>query len=234
MGAEKQCSVTPETIKEWNEAYLGKTPQEILQFALEKFERIAFACSFGAEDVALVDMIVKIKPDTAIFYLDTDVLFPETYEVIEKIKERYSPNLIRYRPLLSLEEQEQQYGPRLWARDPNACCNLRKVEPLQRALASLDAWITGIRREQAPTRAHAGVIEVDAKFGLVKVNPLALWKNEDVWNYIRAHQVPYNVLHDQGYPSIGCSHCTRAVKPGEDPRAGRWSGFAKTECGLHK
>ncbi|GIM46161.1 phosphoadenosine phosphosulfate reductase [Collibacillus ludicampi] len=230
----EQTQIAPETVKEWNVEYERKTPQEILQFAFSKFERIAFACSFGAEDVALVDMIVKIKPDAQIFYLDTDVLFPETYDVIQKIVDRYHPNLIQYRPALTLEEQAAQFGDELWAKDPNACCNIRKVEPLTKALSNLDAWITGIRREQAPTRANAGVIEIDAKFGLIKFNPLALWTNDDVWAYIKEHQVPYNVLHDQGYPSIGCKHCTRAVKPGEDPRAGRWSGFAKTECGLHK
>lgn len=234
MNVQNQSLVTDEQVREWNAAYEGKTPQEILQFAFSKFENIAFACSFGAEDVALVDMIVKIKPDAKIFYLDTDVLFPETYDVIQKIEERYQPNLLKYSPELTLEEQAKEYGESLWARDPNACCNIRKVEPLTRALAPLDAWITGIRREQAPTRAHAGVIETDQKFGLIKFNPLAFWTHEDVWDYIKEHQVPYNVLHEQGYPSIGCTYCTRAVKPGEDPRAGRWSGFAKTECGLHK
>ncbi|GAX88409.1 phosphoadenylyl-sulfate reductase [Effusibacillus lacus] len=234
MNDQKELVLSPEKVQELNSMMEDSTPQEILRFALETIDNIAFACSFGAEDVALIDMIVKIKPETKIFYLDTDVLFQETYEVRDRIAEKYNPNLIRYSPLLTLEEQKAQHGDELWAKDPNACCNIRKVEPLTRALSELDAWITGIRREQAPTRANAGVIEVDAKFGLIKFNPLAKWTNKQVWDYILANEVPYNVLHDQGYPSIGCTHCTRPVKPGEDPRAGRWAGFAKTECGLHK
>jgi phosphoadenosine phosphosulfate reductase len=230
----KTLRLTADEVNKWNEEYLCKTPQEILQRAFETHKNIAFACSFGAEDVALVDMIVKIKPDAPMFYLDTDVLFAETYQVRDEILAKYSANLIRYSPLLSLEEQAQQYGEELWARDANLCCNLRKVEPLRRALSGLDAWITGIRREQAPTRANVGVVEVDGKFGLIKWNPLALWTDRDVWNYIHENEVPYNKLHEQGYPSIGCTHCTRAVKPGEDPRAGRWAGQMKTECGLHK
>ncbi|MBL0385540.1 phosphoadenylyl-sulfate reductase [Tumebacillus sp. ITR2] len=230
----KQLLLTAEEVAVLNEQFVGKTPQEILQLAFEKFDNISFACSFGAEDVALVDMIVKIKPDAKIFYLDTDVLFEETYQVRDEILNKYNANLIKYSPLLSLEEQADQHGDNLWATDANACCNIRKVEPLQRALSTLDAWITGIRRDQAPTRANAGVIEVDTKFNLIKFNPIALWTWEDVWAYIRANDVPYNKLHDQNYPSIGCIHCTRQVAPGEDPRAGRWAGNDKTECGLHK
>lgn len=230
----KQLLLTAEQVADYNEQFLGKTPQEILQLATDLFDNLALACSFGAEDVALVDMIVKIKPDAKIFYLDTDVLFPETYEVRDAILQRYGANLVRYSPLLTLEEQAEQQGDNLWATDANACCNIRKVEPLQRVLGTLDAWVTGIRRDQAPTRANAGVIEVDNKFNLIKFNPLALWSWEDVWAYIRAQEVPYNKLHDQNYPSIGCIHCTRAVAPGEDPRAGRWAGNEKTECGLHK
>lgn len=226
--------LTAEEVNKLNEEYLGKSPQEILRLAFDTFGNIAFACSFGAEDVALVDMIVKIKPDAKIFYLDTDVLFDETYLVRDQILAKYSANLIKYSPLLTLEEQAEQHGDNLWATDANACCNIRKVEPLTRALSTLDAWITGIRREQAPTRANAGVIEVDQKFNLIKFNPIALWSDKDVWNYIADNEVPYNKLHDQGYPSIGCIHCTRAVKPGEDPRAGRWADQSKTECGLHK
>lgn len=230
----KPLLLTAEEVAKLNEEFLGKTPQEILQLAFSKIDNIALACSFGAEDVALVDMVVKIKPDAKIFYLDTDVLFKETYDVIDRIVEKYSPNLIKYSPLLTLDEQAEKHGKDLWASDPNGCCNIRKVEPLTRALGELDSWITGIRREQAPTRANAGVIEVDTKFNLIKFNPLALWTDKDVWDYIVKNGVPYNVLHDQGYPSIGCTHCTRQVKPGEDPRAGRWSGTDKTECGLHK
>lgn len=230
----KTLAMTPEQVAKLNEDYLNKTPQEILQLAFARFDNISFACSFGAEDVALVDMIVKIKPDAKIFYLDTDVLFQETYDVRDQILAKYGANLERVSTNVTLEEQTERFGDKLWETDPGACCNLRKVEPLTQKLSELDAWITGIRREQAPTRANAGVIEVDGKFNLIKFNPMALWTNKQVWDYILANEVPYNKMHDQGYPSIGCIHCTRAVQPGEDPRAGRWAGHQKTECGLHK
>lgn len=209
----------------------------VLTWALEQFdpEEIALACSFGAEDMVLVDMIATVRPGTRAFYLDTNLLFPETYDLIEKARTRYPEvRFEQYLPLITLEEQAALHGEALWSTSPDACCGIRKVEPLKRVLGELNAWITGIRRDQAPTRANAKVVEWDEKFGLVKFNPLAAWTEKDVWRYLNKHSVPYNVLHDQGYPSIGCTHCTRTVKPGEDPRAGRWSGFQKTECGLHK
>ena len=231
-------------LRTWTEAELneaaasleGKGPEATLAWAFAHFgqEEIALACSFGSEDVALVDMVSKLRPGARVFYLDTNVLFPETYELIDQVKAKYDVHLEQFLPLLTLEEQATQRGDALWTSDPDACCGIRKVEPLKRALGTMQAWITGIRREQAPTRANAKMVEWDAKFGLVKFNPLAAWTEKDVWNYIMDNGVPYNPLHDQGYPSIGCTHCTRAVKPGEDPRAGRWSGFQKTECGLHK
>lgn len=211
-----------------------ETPETVLKFAVETFPNITFACSFGAEDVVIVDMLQKISPGTDIFYLDTDFHFRETYETRDRLEQRYGVKFIQVKPELTPEEQAAQYGDELWRSDPNQCCNLRKVQPLTKFLARYEAWITGIRRDQAPTRANAKKIEYDTKFGLVKFNPLASWTSEDVWNYIRANDVVYNPLHDQNYPSIGCSYCTRPVMPGEDPRAGRWSGTDKTECGLHK
>ena len=216
------------------EEFEGVSAEAVIGWAVNEFPNIAFACSFGAEDVVLVDMIRKIRPETDIFYLDTDFHFRETYETRDRLAERYGLRFIRVSPELTPEEQAARYGEELWKRDPNLCCNLRKVEPLSRFLAGYDAWITGIRREQAPTRANAKKVEYDQKFGLIKFNPLADWKWEDVWRYIREHDVPYNPLHDQNYPSIGCLHCTRPVKPGEDLRAGRWSGTGKIECGLHQ
>ncbi len=225
---------TEEELKRLGEEFEEKSPQEILTWAINEFHpHIAFACSFGAEDVALVDMIVKINPETKIFYLDTDLLFKETYETIERIVERYRISPIRYAPSLTLEEQAREYGERLWEKDPNLCCKIRKIEPLKEALKDLDAWITGIRREQSPTRANAKTVEWDKNFGLVKINPIVRWKTKEVWDYIMDNKVPYNVLHDRNYPSIGCEPCTRPVKPGEDLRAGRWAGFQKKECGLH-
>jgi phosphoadenosine phosphosulfate reductase len=168
-----------------------------------------------------------------LFTLDTEFLFPETYSLMDQVERKYGVAIERVFPLNSPEEQERTLGPALWQRDPDQCCRLRKVEPLRRKLGELRAWITSIRRDQTAARAGAGKIEWDASFGLVKVNPIADWNSKQVWQYIRDHDVPYNKLHERNYPSIGCTHCTRAVHAGEDPRAGRWSGSEKTECGLH-
>lgn len=209
--------------------------EELLTWATQNYGAgIVLASSFGAEDVVLIDMLQKISPKTPVFYLDTNKHFRETYETRDRLEKHYATSFIRVSPLLTLEEQRIQYGDELWKSNPTACCNIRKVEPLKRILSNYEAWITGIRRDQAPTRANSKKIEWDEKFGLLKCNPLAAWTSEDVWTYIRKHDVIYNPLHDQNYPSIGCSVCTRVVLPGEDPRAGRWSGFEKTECGLHK
>ncbi len=225
----------PKELQRIGENFEGSAPQDVLRWALQEFHpSIALACSFGAEDVVLVDMLVRLRSDVNVFYLDTDLLFKETYEVRDRLVQRYGVNPRRYGPSLSLGEQARQYGPELWSRDPNLCCRIRKVEPLTMALKDLKAWITGIRRDQAPTRANAGIVEWDEKFGLVKINPLARWNAQEVWNYIKENDVPYNVLHDRGYPSIGCEPCTRPIKAGDDPRSGRWKGFDKTECGLHK
>lgn len=226
---EKEALITTKA-----EELESATPQEVIAWAVETFPNITFACSFGAEDVVIVDMLQKISPSTDVFYLDTDFHFKETYETRDSMAERYNLDFVRVSPEITPEEQAQRYGDELWKSDPNACCNIRKVEPLTRILSQYDAWITGIRRDQAPTRANAKKIEYDVKFGLVKFNPLASWTSEDVWNYIRENDVLYNPLHDRNYPSIGCEHCTRQVMPGEDPRAGRWAGSEKTECGLHK
>lgn len=216
------------------EQFEHTAPEELIAWAVETFPKLTFACSFGAEDVVLVDMLQRISPSTDIFYLDTDFHFRETYETRDRLSERYNLEFVRVAPALSPEEQAELHGEALWEREPNLCCNIRKVEPLTGILGQYDAWITGIRRDQAPTRAHTKKVEYDTKFGLMKFNPLAAWTSEDVWNYIRSHDVVYNPLHDLNYPSIGCSYCTRQVRPGEDPRAGRWSGTGKVECGLHQ
>lgn len=208
--------------------------EEIVAYAIDTFPNITFACSFGAEDVVLVDMIQKLRPGTDIFYLDTDFHFQETYDVRDELEAHYGIKFIQVKPALTPEEQAEKHGDELWKSEPNVCCNIRKVEPLTQILSKYEAWITGIRRDQAPTRANAKKVEYDTKFGLVKFNPIASWTSEDVWDYIRTNNVIYNRLHDNHYPSIGCEHCTRQVMPGEDPRAGRWSGSEKTECGLHK
>ncbi len=210
------------------------SPSRVLEWAWETFrDRVAISSAFGAEGMVLIDIASKLRRRFRIFTLDTEFLFPETYNLMDRIEQKYGITIERIYPLLSPQQQEQTYGTALWSRDPDACCNLRKIEPLRRKLGELDAWITSIRRDQTATRAAAGKIEWDYNFGLVKINPLADWSSQQVWDYIRSHDVPYNPLHDRNYPSIGCTHCTRAVRKGEDERAGRWAGFAKTECGLH-
>ncbi|WP_127583956.1 phosphoadenylyl-sulfate reductase [Paenibacillus koleovorans] len=221
-------------IREAAERFEHDSPEALLAWAVDTFPNITFACSFGAEDVVLIDMLHKTRPGTAVFYLDTNLHFQETYETRDKLVERYNVPFTQVLPKLTLEEQAAKHGEEMWKSDANGCCNIRKVEPLTEILGQYEAWITGIRRDQAPTRANAKKVEYDTKFGLVKFNPLASWTTDDVWNYIRQHDVPYNALHDNYYPSIGCEKCTRQVLPGEDPRAGRWSGNEKTECGLHK
>ncbi|MFZ0732838.1 MAG: phosphoadenylyl-sulfate reductase [Candidatus Sulfotelmatobacter sp.] len=210
------------------------SPEAVLSWAIETFgTRVAISSAFGAEGMVLIDMASRLHKSFRLFTIDTEFLFPETYALMDKIEEEYGVEIERVYSLLSPEEQDRTHGSVLWARDPDFCCNMRKVEPLRRKLSELDAWITSIRRDQTAARASAKKVEWDSKFGLVKINPLVDWTSKQVWRYIHDHDVPYNELHNQDYPSIGCTHCTRAIKPGEDPRAGRWSGFAKSECGLH-
>jgi phosphoadenosine phosphosulfate reductase len=210
------------------------TPQHALSWAFETFgRRVAISSAFGVEGMVLIDMASHVHQDFRIFTIDTEFLFPETYTLMDRIEERYGIAIERVYSSLSPQAQARVYGEALWSRDPDLCCNLRKVEPLRRKLGELNGWITSIRRDQTSNRSSARRVEWDAKFGLVKINPIVDWTSKQVWRYIHDHDVPYNELHNQDYPSIGCTHCTRAVRPGEDPRAGRWSGFAKTECGLH-
>lgn len=212
------------------EALEGRPPDEILGALAPRFPRwIALACSFGPEDCLLVDVIARAGLGVEVFTLDTGFLFPETYALWKRLEERYRLTIRAVRP-----EPQPVPGPiHPWERDPDGCCDARKVRPLRAALAELGAWATGIRRDQTPERAGARVVEWDARFGLVKVNPLAAWRSEEVWDYLRRFAVPTNPLHARGYPSIGCAPCTSPVKLGEDPRAGRWRGREKTECGLH-
>jgi phosphoadenosine phosphosulfate reductase len=226
---EKEAFVTKAA-----EEFENQSPEAILKLAVDTFQRLTLACSFGAEDVVLVDMLQKVNPNVDIFYLDTNVHFDETYETKDRLEKHYGTKFVQVLPKLTLDEQAEKFGDELWKTDANQCCNIRKVDPLTDILRNYDAWITGIRRDQAPTRANAKKVEYDVKFGLIKFNPLAGWTSEDVWQYIRDNDVIYNPLHDRNYPSIGCTHCTRQVAEGEDPRAGRWASIEKTECGLHK
>jgi len=210
------------------------TPQHTLTWAFETFGNgVAISSAFGAEGMVLIDMASRLNKNFRLFTIDTEFLFPETYRLMDRIEDRYGITIEKVLPLQSPEEQERTQGSALWTRNPDLCCQLRKVEPLRRKLSELNAWITSIRHDQTSARSSARRVEWDGKFGLVKVNPIVDWTSKQVWRYIHDHDVPYNELHNQDYPSIGCTHCTRAVRPGEDPRAGRWPGFAKTECGLH-
>jgi phosphoadenosine phosphosulfate reductase len=210
------------------------SPQQVLGWAFELFgDDVAIASAFGAEGMALIDIASRVRKEFRVFTLDTEFLFPETYSLIDKIEQKYDIKIERVFSLLSPEQQAHVHGAALWAHNPDQCCNLRKVEPLRRKLSQMKAWITSIRRDQTSFRTGARKIEWDEKFGLVKVNPIADWSSKQVWQYLHQRGVPYNALHDRNYPSIGCTHCTRAIQPGEDPRAGRWSGTTKTECGLH-
>jgi len=212
----------------------GRSPFEILRWAADRFApRITFGTGFGAEGCVLIDLIGRHHLPIDLFTLDTGLLFRETYDLWRRLESHYGIIIRAVRPRLSVDEQAARHGPRLWERDPDRCCVLRKVLPLSEALSGFDAWISAIRRDQTPDRARSQVVERDARTGLIKVNPLATWTQQAVWAYVRAHDVPYNPLHDQGYASIGCWPCTSPVLPGEDPRAGRWRGRAKTECGLH-
>jgi len=209
-------------------------PEEILRWAFATFgDDVAMATGFGVEGMALIDIAASINPDVKVFTGDTEFLFPETYDLIDRVEKRYGIKVERLYSSLTPDEQALEYGPELWKRNPDRCCTIRKIEPLKKKLSGLRAWITAIRRDQTSIRANARKIEWDIKFQLVKINPLADWSAPMVMSYIQKHSVPYNSLHDRGYPSIGCMQCTRAVKPGEDSRAGRWAGFQKTECGLH-
>ena|SRR5277367_3607556 len=207
--------------------------EDTLRWAFSTFgKQFEIASGFGVEGMVLIDIAARIQLPR-VFTLDTDFLFPETYELIERVEKHYGIQVELLKSALTPAEQAGLHGSELWKRDPDACCNLRKVEPLRKKLAELCAWATSIRREQTVARANVRKVEWDAKFHLVKINPLADWSSQRIWAYVHEHDVPYNPLHDRGYPSIGCTHCTRSVLPGEDARAGRWSGFAKTECGLH-
>jgi phosphoadenosine phosphosulfate reductase len=206
----------------------------LLRWAETSFApRVMLATAFGAEGCVLIDLVARHGLAIDLVTLDTGLLFPETYALWQQLESRYGVHIAGMEPRQSVSAQAAEHGDRLWARDPQACCGLRKMEPLARALIGRDAWITAIRREQTAVRATARPIEWDDRHGLVKVNPLVRWTKAEVWAHIREHEVPYNPLHDAGYPSIGCVPCTSRVGAGEDDRAGRWRGSAKTECGLH-
>ena len=239
---------TPEALRAVSAELEGGTPEEVLLWGLDHLDArrepgaapaegeragLAMATGFGPEGVVLMHMLSRLAPDSTVFYTDTDLLFDETYALRDQLAERLGIQFTRIHGGLSLDEQAAQHGPALWSRDPDLCCQLRKVAPLRQYLRTKQAWISAIRRDQTANRASAGLVEWDRANGLVKLNPLAAWTSGQVWSYVLKHDLPYNPLHDQGFPSIGCWPCTKAVAAGDDPRAGRWAGQAKTECGIH-
>ncbi|SNZ11440.1 phosphoadenylylsulfate reductase (thioredoxin) [Persephonella hydrogeniphila] len=227
---------TREFVKERSEHFEKLPAQELLKWVYSNFKNVGFTSSFSADDVSIIHMIKQIKPDALIIFIDTDFHFPETYELVEKIKKEWDINLKVIKPEITVEEQDRLYGEKLYEKDPDKCCFIRKVEPLKKALNDLDVWITGMRRDQSPTRANIGKVEThklpDGRV-ILKVNPIADWTRKDVWKYVEDNNLPYNPLYDRNYLSIGCAPCTRPVSEGEDERAGRWAGKGKLECGLH-
>lgn len=228
-------------IENLNVELFNASPEAILEKVMGIFgERIAISSSLGAEDQVITDMVLKINPKARIFTLDTGRLFPETYDLIDRTSRKYKTTIEIFFPdNLKVQEMVNKRGINLFyesVENRKLCCHIRKIEPLQRAFSGLDAWICGLRATQSVTRNEIGVVEWDSNNNLVKVNPLTQWSEDQVWDYISAHKVPYNVLHDKGFPSIGCQPCTRAVQSGEDVRAGRWwwENPESKECGLHK
>lgn len=222
---------------DWNaasEQLRGAHPRKVLRWAVETFHpRLTMATAFGPEGCAIIHMLAEINAGVRIFNLETGYQFPETLALRDKIAERYGIEVEFVSADTTVAEYEAENGGPRYRSDPDRCCHDRKIVPLRRAIQGYDAWISSIRADQSTHRGKASVVGWDDKFGLVKVNPLLGWTHRDVWAFVVANKVPYNPLHDQGYPSIGCWPCTKAVAPGEDERAGRWAGQAKTECGLH-
>jgi phosphoadenosine phosphosulfate reductase len=209
-------------------------PQEIIAWGVEKyFPKLTMATAFGPEGCVILHMLAQIEPRVYVFNLDTGYQFQETLELRERIAKRYGIEVDLKRAATTVEQYEAQHGGPLYQKNPDQCCFDRKVTVLREAIVGWKAWMSGIRRDQSTDRAGAPIVGWDKKFGLVKISPLANWTKSDVWKMITTHNIPYNPLHDEGYTSIGCWPCTRAVMYGEDERAGRWSGTAKTECGLH-
>ncbi|CAN5801386.1 phosphoadenylyl-sulfate reductase [soil metagenome] len=209
-------------------------PKEVLEWAVETFGTgLSIGTSFGASGIVMMDMAFNLNPEIDIFYIDTGFFFPETHALIERLQQHYQRGFRSVTTNISIAQQEKRYGPKLYENDPNLCCHIRKVEPLRTALADSTAWATALRHDQSSTRTQAAMVTWNTRYNVVKLAPLVRWTETDIWQYIHEHDLPYNELHDQNYPSIGCWPCTRAVKPGEDLRSGRWQGTDKKECGIH-
>jgi phosphoadenosine phosphosulfate reductase len=229
-----ETTIGPEEIARASKQLQEASPQTILRWAVEQFHpRLTMATAFGAEGCCLIHMLAEINPGVRIFNLETGYQFAETLALRERIRQRYGVAVEFVRPETSVAEYEQKHGGPLYVLDPDRCCRDRKLVPLRRAVEGMQAWVSAIRKDQTADRGRASVVQWDAKFNLVKVNPLLGWTKKDVWTFVLKNDVPYNPLHDMGYPSIGCWPCTQAVQEGSDERAGRWAGTRKKECGLH-
>jgi phosphoadenosine phosphosulfate reductase len=209
-------------------------PEDILQWAVAAYgSKLAIVTSFQLTGIVTMHMLHQMGAQVDVLTLDTGLLFSETYELMDRLEDRLNFNLIRVQPKLTVEQQAAQYGDALWSRAPDVCCQMRKVVPLDEALIGYDAWIAGLRRDQSKTRSGLKAISWDARNEKIKIAPLIDWTEEMCWTYIQAYELPYNSLHDQGYPSIGCWPCTKAATSPEDSRSGRWINHNKTECGIH-
>ena len=217
-----------------NQRLEQSSPEEIIRWAVDRFfPRLTMATAFGPEGCAIIYMLSRIQPRTYVFNLETGYQFTETLELRDRLAEKYGIEVELKKPELTVAQYEAKHGGPLYKTNPDQCCMDRKVKVLRQAVHGMHAWMSGIRRDQSPDRADAPIIGWDAKFNLVKISPLAKWTKSDVWKLITQEGIPYNPLHDKGFPSIGCWPCTQSVMFGQDERAGRWSGNAKTECGLH-
>ena len=229
-----------ELVEKLNKELENKSTQEVVEFFFKNFEKVALSSSLAAEDQVLTDLMLKENKNATIFTLDTGRLHPETYDVMDATNLKYGVKIDVFFPLNEKVQELYQTqginGHYESIENRKNCCNIRKIEPLKRALRGLDVWITGLRAAQSVTRVDMPLVEWDENFKVIKVNPLINWNEEDVWDYIKTNRVPYNKLHDKGFPSIGCAPCTRAIKEGEDIRAGRWwwENPEHKECGLHK
>lgn len=221
-------------LQQISESFESASPQQILRWAAEQFgDQLAVVTSFQPTGIVTLHMLADIAPNTPVLTLDTGLLFQETYDLIEDMEQRFNLNLKRVTPELTVDEQATAHGDKLWQRDPNLCCHMRKTLPLRNALNGYAAWITGLRRDQSARRANTPIVQWDENYQIVKLCPFANWTEDMLWTYIHAYDLPYNELHNQGYPSIGCFHCTQPVLNGADPRSGRWVSHKKSECGIH-
>ena len=226
--------MTEGEIKQLSRGFESSSVEEILEWAAERFaEGLVMTSNFGAEGIVVIDKLARMARLTPIIYLDTGYQFAETDRLKEQLRARYGLEIIEQRAELSVAEQDRIYGEKLYQHNPDLCCRMRKVEPLEHALKGYRAWIAALRRDQSPTRANIGILEWNARHGLIKINPLATWTRKDVWNYLMRHKLPYNSLYDDGYASIGCQPCTRRVVAGQHERSGRWDGEMRLECGIH-